>query len=224
VKTIALFVHQPKCSVQSGNGIINALSPKYKFKIFTRHELERDFFDDVDCVCFPGGFGDSESWHYLLDEHKDNIRKFVRRGGKYLGICMGAYWADPDYFDILKDVKAEQYITRPGTDTRRPHAKNLRVLWKGEEEHMYFYDGCALTGPGIEQSKIWSLYPNGDPMAIIQDNIGIMGCHPESEAHWYESYSWMRGKYHNGRHHKLLLDFVDELFNQRSDRRSLSSS
>ena len=211
MKKIALFLHQPKCSVQSGNGIMKALGSHYSFKIFTRHEVERDFFDDVDCVCIPGGIGDASSFDYLFSENGDAVKQFVRGGGKYLGICMGAYWAEHHYLDLLKDIRAEQYITRPGADTRRPHAKNQRVLWKGQEENMFFYDGCALLGAGIDTSKIWSLYPNGDPMAVIQGNIGIIGCHPESEPHWYASYSWMQGKYHNGQHHKLLLKFVDEL-------------
>ena len=33
MKTIALFIHQPKCSVQSANGIIRALGRDYRFKI-----------------------------------------------------------------------------------------------------------------------------------------------------------------------------------------------
>jgi hypothetical protein len=53
---------------------------------------------------------------------------------------------------------------------------------------------------------------NGYAMAIIQNNIGLIGCHPESEQFWYDSYSWMRGKYHRGQHHGLLLDFVDQMF------------
>ena len=211
MKKIALFLHQPKCSVQSGNGIMTALSSHYSFKIFTRHEVERDFFDDVDCVCIPGGIGDASSFDYLFSENGPAVKRFVKGGGRYLGICMGAYWAEHHYLDLLKDIRTEQYITRPGADTRRPHAKNQRVLWKGQEENMFFYDGCALVGSGIDTAKIWSLYPNGDPMAVIQGNVGIMGCHPESQAHWYESYSWMTGQYHNGDHHKLLLDFVDEL-------------
>jgi glutamine amidotransferase-like uncharacterized protein len=206
---IALYIHQPKCSVQSGNGIIHALSPYYRFKIFTRQSVEDDFFDDVDIVCIPGGFGDSESYSYLMKEHESKIRNFVRRGGKYLGICMGAYWADKYYFDLLCDIRAVQYITRPRTDTRRPHAKNQTVLWQGQEHKMYFYDGCAFTGIGLSTADIWAVYPNGDPMAIIQGRLGLIGCHPESEPHWYDAYTWMRGKYHNGLHHKLLLDFVD---------------
>ena len=98
---IALFLHQPKCSVQSGNGIIRALSAHYDFKIFTRYELEDDFFDDVDIVCVPGGFGDSDSFDSLMQVNGQRIRNFVAAGGRYLGICMGAYWADTDYFGLL---------------------------------------------------------------------------------------------------------------------------
>jgi len=208
---IALFLHQPKCSVQSGNGIIQALSPYYTFKIFTRHEVERDFFDDVDMICFPGGIGDSESWHYLTNPNLKKIQSFVKTGGRYLGICMGAYWAGQHYFNMLDRIQAEQYIRRPNTDTRRPHAKGQSVLWAGEKENMFFYDGCALVGPGVRTSDIWALYPNGDPMALIQNRIGVIGCHPESQKHWYDSYSWMGPHWHNGHHHELLLDFVNNL-------------
>jgi len=48
-------------------------------------------------------------------------------------------------------------------------------------------------------------------MAITQNNIGLIGCHPESEQFWFDSYSWMKGKYHSGTHHRLLLEFADAL-------------
>ena len=209
MKTIAVFLHQPYCSVQSANGIIHALSPHYRFKIFTRHELEDDFFADVDCVCFPGGFGDAQSFEYLTGAHQQRIKKFVQNGGHYLGICMGAYWAGSGYLDILDDLDCVQYITRPSTDTRRPHAKALAVDWMGESERMFFYDGCAVVGEGSCSTVI--SYANGDRMAVIQRNIGVIGCHPESESHWYHSYSWMRPHWHLGKHHALLLDFVNRL-------------
>lgn len=209
MKTVALFIHQPKCSVQSANGVIKSLSPYYRFKIFTRHELEDNFFDDVDIVCFPGGFGDASSFDYLTQSNKSAIDNFINRGGKYLGICMGAYWAGSYYFNFLKDVDAVQYITQPKADTRRPHAKNIAITWKTRPMNMYFYDGCALEGTG--KFNTIATYANGDAMAIIQNNIGVIGCHPESEKFWYESYSWMSSKYHYGQHHELLLDFVTDL-------------
>jgi glutamine amidotransferase-like uncharacterized protein len=205
---IALFIHDPKCSVQSGNGIIKALNSKYEFKIFSKNELEDDFFDDVQMIAVPGGFGDSDSYDSLFKHNSKRVVEFVQNGGHYLGICMGAYWAGKYYLNILEDVEVEQYIKRPNTDTRRPHAKNMSIIWNGIDDNMFFYDGCAF-GPG--HYDIVAKYMNDDPMAIIQGRIGLIGCHPESQLHWYESYSWMKGKYHNGRHHTQLLEFVNKL-------------
>jgi len=209
--TIALFIYDPKCSVQSGNGIIRALQSHYNFKIFGKNELEKVFFDDVDMIAVPGGLGDASSYETAFRYNAEPVRDFVAQGGRYLGICMGAYWAGSHYLNILQDVDAEQYIRRPGADTRRPHAKNISVRWRNRDEKMFFYDGCALTG---DQTKFTTVatYTNGDAMAIIQNNIGLIGCHPESEQFWYDSYSWMRGRYHRGQHHTLLLDFVDQMF------------
>jgi hypothetical protein len=209
MKTIALFVCDPKCSVQSCNGIISALRKYYNFKLFSKNKVEYNFFDGVDLIAVPGGFGDSESFNNLFKHNADNVKQFVNNGGKYLGICMGAYWAGSHYFNLLDKVDAVQYIRRPDTDTRRPHAKNIKINWSGNNTEMFFYDGCALVGDG--KYRTIATYSNGDAMAIIQKNIGLIGCHPESEQFWYDSYSWLRGKYHGGQHHRILLEFVKEL-------------
>jgi glutamine amidotransferase PdxT len=210
MKTVALFVCDPKCSVQSSNGIINALNHQYNIKLFSKNEVEDGFFDDIDMIIVPGGFGDSDSYDNLLKYNQDEIRKFIKNGGKYLGICMGAYWAGKHYFNILDGVEPVQYIKRPKTDTKRPHAKNIDVVWENNPMKMFFYDGCALVG-NPKKFKSVATYANGDHMAIIQKNIGLIGCHPESEKFWYEGYSWLKGKYHEGIHHKLLLEFINEL-------------
>jgi glutamine amidotransferase-like uncharacterized protein len=205
--TIALFLYDPKCSVQSGNGIIKALQSDYNFKIFSKNELEDNFFDDVDIVAVPGGFGDANSFDRAFKNNGKRVKEFVRHGGKYLGICMGAYWAGKHYLNMLDNVDAVQYITRPRTDTRRPHAKAINVNWIGHNTTMFFYDGCALVGNG--KFNTIATYANGDPMAIIQGRIGLIGCHPEAEDFWYESYTWMKGKYSSK--HRLFLDFVNQL-------------
>lgn len=205
--TIALFIHQPKCSVQSANGIIKALGHHYNFKIFTKHELEQDFFDDVDLVAFPGGIGEADSYDYLMRTHQQTIRNYVASGGRYLGICMGAYWADTDYFGLLNNVRVQQYITHPTACTRRPHAKDMPVSWQGENTSMYFYDGCTYYGSNFETV---ATYPNGAPMAILQDRIGLIGCHPEAERHWYQDHSWMRKSWRGVKHH-FLAEFVNTL-------------
>jgi len=207
--TIAVFIHQPMCSIQSGNGIINSLKSHYNFKIFTKHELETTFFDDVDMLAFPGGFGNSDSYDYLLRINGDPIREFVEKGGKYLGICMGAYWAGSHYLKLLEGVDAVQYYKRPTACTRRPHTKAMPVTWNGREDKMFFNDGCTFVGKG--KYETFATYANGEPMAIMQNNLGLIGCHPESEKFWYDSYKKMEPYWHDGKHHKLLLGFVDEL-------------
>jgi len=150
--TIALFISDPKCSVQSGNGIMRALGNRYNFKIFSKNELEDNFFDNIDMIAIPGGFGDSDSYDTLFKHNAGRVRKFVQEGGKYLGICMGAYWAGKHYLNILDNIDVVQYIAQPDTCTRRPHAKNMPVDWKtsnGIEPHnMFFYDGPTFVGNG----------------------------------------------------------------------------
>ena len=208
MKRIALFLHQPICAVDSANGIIKALSPHYNFKLFSRDEVEPSFFDDVDCVCFPGGYGDSDRYDTLMKWNEEPVRDFIKSGGKFFGICMGAYWADRDYLNVLDGVRAVQYIKQPNTDTRRPHPKAMPVKWLGVNERMYFYDGCAFVGDNMD---VVATYSNGDPMAVIQGKIGLIGCHPESQKVWYDYYTWMPRHWHNGKHNTLLLKFVDKL-------------
>lgn len=210
--TIALFTADPKCSVQSCNGIMRALDKHYNFKLFSKNEVEDSFLNSVDMIVVPGGFGDSDSFDTLLKHNFDMVVNYVRNNGRYLGICMGAYWAGSHYFNILDNIQVEQYIRQPDTDTRRPHAKAIDINWKGQPDKMFFYDGPTFVGDG--ECEIVSTYATGYPMAIIQNKIGLIGCHPESEKFWYDSYSWMKDKYHNGKHHKLLLQFVDDLMNR----------
>jgi hypothetical protein len=52
-------------------------------------------------------------------------------------------------------------------------------------------------------------------MAIVQGPIGLIGCHLESQAHWYTK-KYMQPHWHDNRHHNLLVQFVaDYLLEQR---------
>ena len=207
--TIALFIYDPRCSVQSGNGVIQALSADFNFKIFSKNRVEDVFFDDVDMVVVPGGIGDADTFAQLFKNNGGRVRQFVARGGRYLGICMGAYWAGSHYLNVLDSVDAVQYLKRPETDTRRPHAKNISITWRGQPDHMFWYDGCALVGDATRFETV-ATYANGDAMAIIQNRIGLIGCHPEADRFWYDSYSWMR-RHWTGGHHRQLQEFADQL-------------
>lgn len=208
MKTIALFVYDPKCSVQSCNAILHSLKGLYNIKLFSKNSVEDIFFDDVDMVLVPGGIGDSETFHTLFKNNAKRVAKFVANGGRYLGICMGAYWAGSHYLKILDGIDTVQYIKRPNTDTRRPHAKNIKVYWHGVPTNMFFYDGCAIVGD-YSKFDLIAKYANDDVMAAIQGKIGLIGCHPEAEEWWYNEYSYMKGKWINQQ--EKLLEVVSVL-------------
>jgi glutamine amidotransferase-like uncharacterized protein len=208
-KSIAIFTHDPECSDECCDGLITSLKGEYNLKLFDETEFNRDTLENVDMVAFGGGIGDADKFYEFIHRREGNfIAEFIESGGRYLGICMGAYWACGSYFGILRDLDAVQYIRRPKASVRRSYATVTEVDWLGESYDMFFYDGPTFIGEG--DFKLISSYPNSDPMAIIQNRVGLIGCHPESEEFWF-SKKYLKKYWHKGTHHKLLRDFVETL-------------
>ena len=217
MKKIALFQHHPECSIECCKGIIRALSPNYEIKIFTVDDDLNEVLNNVDAVFFPGGIGDSDSYFDLFTRTKANrISRFISEGGRYIGVCMGAYWVGSRYFDLLDKLDAVQYIKRETAEIHRSYGTVAQVKWNKHKpdqstELMFFYDGCTFVGDG--EYELVATYLNNEPMAIIQGNIGLIGCHPESEEFWYEEpYQYINKYWHKGKHHNLLLEFVNSLW------------
>ena len=76
---ISLFLHNPECSQDCCDGIINSLSSDYDISLFSEEDVDRaNFFDGVDMVIVPGGFGDADSYDTLMKNNAKLIRKFLR--------------------------------------------------------------------------------------------------------------------------------------------------
>ena len=210
---LALFQFEPYCSRECGAGVVSALSPHHTIELITRHDLLNEKLSRFDMIIFPGGRGDASDFQQLLKTRKPVIQSYLDQGGTYLGICMGAYWADSAYFDLIGETRCVQYITQPKAEIRRSFPTTIRADWKGKAEKFYFFDGCAFIGsdPALE---IHARYANGDPMAVIKDKVGLIGCHLESELDWYTSKE-MKASWHALSHHRLLAEFVDDLLRKR---------
>jgi glutamine amidotransferase-like uncharacterized protein len=206
---IAIFLHHPQCSVQSAHGIIRALNYDYTVDVIGQDRLRERRLSSYDLLAFPGGIGDSDSWYKLLQPYQDVVKNYQDHGGRYLGICMGAYWAGSHYFDLLRNIEPVQYIKRPSAVTVRSYGTVVPVTWRNQVEHMYFYDGCALINHGARATVIGT-YSNGDAAALIQGRVGVIGPHPESDQYWYNKKT-MLPYWHQYRHHELLKNFVDLL-------------
>jgi glutamine amidotransferase-like uncharacterized protein len=208
-QTVAIFVHDPVCEVECALAMEAALETKFRVQLFGIEDLDPKFLSAVDILAFPGGIGDSDEFDTIFDEeHIAAVQNFISDGGRYLGVCMGAYWAGSYYFDILLGIEPVQYISQLDADVLTDEPTLAKVTWNGQEEDMYFYDGCAFVG-NFSFIDIVATYANGDPMAVYQNRIGLIGCHPESEEWWYESDD-MTG-WHEGRHNELFCEFVEGL-------------
>jgi len=204
---IGIYKHHPFCSEDSALGICLAVDNFHQCHYFDETDITLSFLKQFDLVVFPGGIGDSDKFNELFHWRKAAIvNEYVESGGKYLGICMGAYWAGSNYFDILRGIDAVQYIKRPNADITRSYGTVAEIEWLGDKKEMYFYDGCAIVGPGNYDTI--AKYKNDDPMAVIQGNVGLIGCHPESSKYWYDTWSYMPSKWHNKEHYHLLRDFI----------------
>ena len=217
MKHIGVFAHHPECSEDCIQGMRLSLEPNYKITEFREDQITPKFLAQFDAIAFPGGIGDSASFDtFFRRRSQQAIADFVTNGGLYLGICMGAYWAGSYYFDLLDSVDAHQYIKLPGAAVRRSYGTTVEVVWNGSPTQMYFYDGCALIG---DESRFKTIgrYSTGEPAAIIQGGVGVIGPHPESQLYWYqEPWAYNRPNWHDQQHWALLRGFVDELFEQRT--------
>lgn len=211
-KTIGVYVHHPVADPECANALAVILAAKYKVIHITHRTLDATMLKDIDCLAFPGGLGDSDVFDQVLLDRKTVVQDYMKNGGRYLGICMGAYFAGSNYFDILDGVDTVRYIKRPGADVSRQDETISLISWNNKPHNMYFFDGCAIVGD-IRKLKTIATYRNGDPMAAIQGRVGMIGCHPESLEYWYEE-AKMMSYWHHGVHHRLLTDFVDTLMKQ----------
>ncbi len=209
---LALFQYEPYCSRECGSGIISALSSHHDIQIITRHDLTSENLARFDMVIFPGGRGDASAFRQVLKTKTSILQAYVKSGGTYLGICMGAYWADRLYFDLIGETRCVQYITRPKAEIRRSFPTLVRSEWLGQGGKFYFFDGCTFIES--EQSvQPYANYANGDAMAVIKGNVGLIGCHLESELSWYQTKA-MKPAWHDYSHHRLLKEFVDDLLSK----------
>jgi glutamine amidotransferase-like uncharacterized protein len=116
-RNIAVYRQDPIASTDCAQAIRNVLATKYSNVFIINHRsCTVATLRGVDCVVFPGGEEDVDNFDHMIRDRTHVIREYVAGGGKYIGICMGAYITSKLYFDILGDTTAEQYIKQSTAD------------------------------------------------------------------------------------------------------------
>jgi glutamine amidotransferase-like uncharacterized protein len=222
--SILVYTEHPMCSIDCADAVCDLLKSTGKYNV---HMYGRDSFPKIDgkylffkadCIVFPGGDGDSDQFDEFLYTYKSQVRKYVKEGGRYLGICMGSYFAGSHYFNLLDtNIGYTQYVKRPNSTVNKTSPSIVKLNWKGEEKEMYFHDGAAFyfKKEPVESVKIYGTYKNGDIAAMIQSygegKIGVIGPHPEAQKWWFYSQSRIKDGWHHCIQHDLFLEFFDDL-------------
>ena len=137
----------------------------------------------------PGADGDDSSAYKRQKGDKAAIREFVRRGGRYLGICMGGFLAEPGHFNIFRGRVNEYYSSRGASVTTADPAL-VCVTWRGTPRQLYFQDGGYMVphrkAVGV---TVLARYSNNTIAALVasfgRGKVGLSGPHPEAPPEWY---------------------------------------
>jgi glutamine amidotransferase-like uncharacterized protein len=134
-------------------------------------------------VIFPGGnfvkMGNS-----LTSGATANIRRAIRNGSNYLGICAGAFFAGNSPYnglDLTSGVRFGFYAA----EARGIHKVAVSITTiEGQTLDQYWEDDPQLTGWGAVVGK----YPDGTP-ATVEGTFGqgwviLTGVHPEAPGNW----------------------------------------
>ena len=203
-KTIGIFIHDPQCDTDCALGMVSGFIHEFNICTFGIKDFTLEFLSKLDVIAFPGGIGDADDFYDIFENyHIATLKSFISGGGKYLGICMGAYWAGPNYFNLVTNLEVEQYIAQPDSEITTEYSTTADVVWNHQPQTMYFYDGCAILG---DKMQVIATYANGNAMAAIQGSVGMIGAHPEAQADWY-----LDAEYYSPVHAELMCGFVNDL-------------
>jgi len=157
---------------------------------------------EVDVVVFPGG-RDLPYVEALAGEGCRRIRDFVLAGGKYFGICAGAYFGS-QYIEFEKGEPLEVCGHRelglyPGKAIGPLFEKNVfrynslegaratSIQWGVKTFQVFYHGGCTFEEvEHHEQVNVLARYAEleGEPPAVILSKVGkgkalLSGVHPE---------------------------------------------
>ncbi|MET7996738.1 hypothetical protein ABZU76_38235 [Amycolatopsis sp. NPDC005232] len=137
----------------------------------------------------PGAAGDDDAAYRRQKHDKSAIRAFVHAGGRYLGICMGGFLAEPGFFNLFRG-RVDEYYSSPGATVRTPDPAVIPITWRDTTRQMYFQDGGFMVPiRRTSGATVLACYSNGSIAALVtpygHGKVGLCGPHPEAPLEWY---------------------------------------
>lgn len=145
----------------------------------------------ADLYVQPGGEDDvAKAYEDLGPGAATAITDYVSGGGRYLGICMGAFLAGSDPgLNLLAPADTGGYIDLADAVVRDDRDTLVPVTWDGQTVQAYFQDGSYVDGD-LEGFDVVATYADGPPVAVVGQFgagvVGVVGTHPEAPLTWYD--------------------------------------
>jgi hypothetical protein len=94
---VAIYDHSDG-SANGPQNLLRFLTPKSGFECVrvSPEEIRNGVLEDFDVLIVPGGSGSKQS-RMLEERGCDEVRRYVKNGGGYVGICAGSYLASSHY-------------------------------------------------------------------------------------------------------------------------------
>jgi glutamine amidotransferase-like uncharacterized protein len=144
-----------------------------------------------DCLLYaqPGG-GDLRRAYRRLRRAAPLLRDHVASGGRYLGVCLGAYLAGERPGFALLPGDTDRYIEAPGASITTDRDAVVDVVWDGSRRTVFFQDGPWFDlDPRQGPADVLAVYDNGLPAAVVapygRGAVGVVGPHPEASPDWF---------------------------------------
>ncbi|MDJ0346454.1 BPL-N domain-containing protein [Streptomyces sp. H10-C2] len=154
----------------------------------------------ADLYVQPGGGDDTVAAAAELGpEAPAALGKFVRAGGRYLGICLGAYLAAAKLERSgngatvgggLGLLAGDEPLQRQGDDD---NAHIFDYTWLGVKQALYYQSGPSIPVPAGAEVLATARNEDGSagPTVALATRLGaglvcVVGPHPEADASWYD--------------------------------------
>jgi glutamine amidotransferase-like uncharacterized protein len=167
----------------------------YKPEYISNLDKLPEMLENAKAFIIGGTIGDTGDLLEEIDDSKGELKKFIENGGKYLGICGGAYvaskgskWSDGYETGMgLVDIESFAY------DSIYADPQIISISWLDTQRTIYYQYGPAFIKNSIPtESKVFAYYNNkNNDVAIFATPIGkgkilLCGPHPEADATWLE--------------------------------------
>ena len=184
----------PDCS-ENVKTALQRLNPNYQIDFVGADEpidITPQTLARYDLYVQPGGGQDiPAALDSLGDARAEAIRDYVAKGGRYLGLCMGAYLADDNNLGLIPQA-LDTEAGRPGFEVAGIEDAAVRVTWDEQPDSVFYQDGPYFPkASAAAPYKVIATYHNGDVAAARytyeRGVVVLSGPHPEAGREWFEN-------------------------------------